>query len=139
MKRTNLLALLLLFTTVLNAQAPQRMSFQAVVRDGDGALVTNGTVGMRISVLQGGENGTAVYVETHEPQTNANGLITLEVGGGTVVSGTMDAINWAEGPYHLKTETDGRVREGLTWAVVQHAEEANDDRCPPMPSACLLA
>lgn len=116
MKRTNLLALLLLFTTVLNAQAPQRMSFQAVVRDGDGALVTNGTVGMRISVLQGGENGTAVYVETHEPQTNANGLITLEVGGGTVVSGTMDAINWAEGPYHLKTETD--PEGGTDYSVV---------------------
>lgn len=28
---------------------------------------------------------------------------------------------------HLKTESDGRVKEDLTWAVVQHADEANDE------------
>ncbi len=70
------------------------------------ALVVNSTVGMRISVLQGSPGGSSVYVETHAPQTNANGLVTLEVGNGTVQSGDLSTIDWTNGPYFLKTETD---------------------------------
>ncbi|HRP00271.1 MAG TPA: hypothetical protein PLN54_12615, partial [Flavobacteriales bacterium] len=73
----------------LSAQAPQRMSYQAVVRDEANALVTNSTVGMRLSILQGSTTGTAVYVETHSAPTNANGLVTVQVGGGAVLSGTL--------------------------------------------------
>jgi hypothetical protein len=32
--------------------------------------------------------------------------VSLEIGGGTVVSGNMATINWANGPYFIKTETD---------------------------------
>ena len=88
------------------AQAPQRMSFQAVVRDAGGKLVAERTVGMRLSILRSSPNGPAVFVETHQPQTNANGLATLEIGAGTPLSGTLAAVDWALGPYFLKTETD---------------------------------
>jgi len=33
-------------------------------------------------------------------------LVSLEIGSGTVVSGTFAGINWAIGPYFIKTETD---------------------------------
>ena len=89
-----------------SAQAPQRMTFQAVLRDASDNLVVSGAVGLRASVLQGSASGTAVYVETHSTSTNANGLATLEIGGGTPVSGTFSGINWGNGPYFLKTETD---------------------------------
>jgi len=93
-------------TAIVFAQAPQKMSYQAVIRNSSNALVINTQVGMQISILQGAANGTAVYVETQTPSTNANGLVSLEVGAGTVVSGTFAAINWANGPYFIKTETD---------------------------------
>jgi hypothetical protein len=82
------------------------MSFQAVVRDEAGQLVTTSPVGMRISVIQGSENGAAVFVETHAAQTNSNGLTTLAIGGGSVVSGSFSGIDWLNGPYYLKTEAD---------------------------------
>jgi hypothetical protein len=88
------------------SQAPQKMSYQAVVRNSDNTLVASKTVGMRISILQGSATGTAVYVETQTPTTNANGLASLEIGGGTIVTGTLAGINWATGPYFIKTETD---------------------------------
>jgi hypothetical protein len=61
---------------------------------------------MRISILQTSSSGTAVYVETQTPITNANGLASIEIGGGTLVSGNFTTINWANGPYFIKTETD---------------------------------
>jgi len=88
------------------SQAPNKFSYQAVIRNSSNALVTNSAVGMRISILQTSATGTAVYVETQTPNTNINGLASLEIGGGTVVSGNFSSINWANGPFFIKTETD---------------------------------
>lgn len=96
----------LLLTASVFAQAPQKMSYQAVIRNNSNALITTTPVGMKISVLQGSATGTAVYVETQTQSTNANGLISLEIGTGTVVTGTFAGIDWATGPYFIKTETD---------------------------------
>jgi hypothetical protein len=106
MKRLFTFLAIALLTVSMFAQSPQLMSYQAVVRNSSNALVTNQAVGMRISILQGSATGTAVYVETQTPSTNANGLASLQIGGGTAVTGTFAAINWATGPYYIKTETD---------------------------------
>jgi len=95
-----------LFTASVFAQIPQKMSYQAVIRNSSDALVTNTQVGMQISILQGSPAGTVIYAETQSPTTNVNGLVTIEIGGGTVVSGTFPAIDWANGSYFIKTETD---------------------------------
>jgi hypothetical protein len=87
-------------------QPPQKMSYQAVIRNSSNALIISKTVGMRISILKGSSSGTAVYVETQSPTTNINGLASLEIGAGTVVSGNFSTIDWAAGPYFVKTETD---------------------------------
>lgn len=88
------------------AQVPQKMSYQAVLRNSSNSLITQTVVGMKISILQGSEVGTPVYVETQEPTTNINGLASLEIGTGEAVSGTFSTIDWATGPYFIKTETD---------------------------------
>ena len=106
MKRIFTIASALLMTSSLWAQAPEKMSYQAVVRDASDALVATQTVGMQISILQTTATGTAVYTETHTPTTNANGLATLEIGTGTVVSGDFTTIDWANDTYFIKTETD---------------------------------
>lgn len=96
----------LLITVSVYAQAPQKMSYQAVIRNNSNALITSTAVGMKISVLQGTSTGTVVYSETQTPSTNANGLVSLEIGSGTPLIGTFAGINWANGPYFIKTETD---------------------------------
>lgn len=100
------LALALLITIHLFAQAPQKMSYQAVIRNSSNALVTSSIIGMRISILQTSASGTVVYTEAQNDFTNANGLINIEIGGGSALSGSFTAINWAAGPYFIKTETD---------------------------------
>ena len=53
------------------------MSYQAVIRNSSNNLVTNAAVGMKISILQGSAEGTAVYAETQLPVTNGNGLVSI--------------------------------------------------------------
>ena len=104
----NLLTLILInsIAFIAQAQAPQKFSYQSVIRNAGNQLVANQNVGIKISILQGNATGSAVYAETHSPLTNANGLASLEIGGGTVLSGNFATINWANGPFFVKTETD---------------------------------
>src|SRR4030042_6299837 len=103
-----LFAFLVVSTLAVTAfpQSPQRMSYQAVVRKTSGELIINQSVGMILSILLGSATGTPVYVETHTTTTNANGLATIEIGGGTIATGTFAGIDWASGTYYIKTETD---------------------------------
>ena len=117
MKKISILFILLaLCVADLFAQAPERFNYQAVIRNASNTLVTNATVGVRVSVLQGSADGNAVYVETHSVSTNANGLLAVEIGGGKVEQGEFNGIDWANGPYFLKTETDpdGGSNYGVT-------------------------
>ncbi len=106
MKRIFTVAAVLMMTASVWAQSPEKMSYQAVVRNSSNQLMQNNAVGMRISILQGTTTGTAVYVETHTPTTNGNGSVTIEIGNGTVVSGSFPSIDWGNGPYFIQTEID---------------------------------
>ncbi|AKK72637.1 hypothetical protein OK18_08390 [Chryseobacterium gallinarum] len=88
------------------AQVPEKMSYQAIIRNGSGQLLNNQSIAVKATILQGSPAGTEVYSERLTGNTNANGLITLEIGSGTVLSGTFATINWPSGNYYLKTETD---------------------------------
>jgi hypothetical protein len=106
MKRIITICAAILMIASVYAQSPEKMSYQAVIRNSSNALVTNTNVGMQISILQGSASGTAVYTETQTPTTNGNGLVSLEIGTGTVLSGNFSTINWANGLYFIKIETD---------------------------------
>jgi hypothetical protein len=87
------------------AQAPNAFSYQSVIRSSSSALVSNKSVSVQLSILQGSSGGTAVYIETHNPTTNAQGLVSIMVGDGTSAQ-NFSSIDWSKGPYFIKTETD---------------------------------
>lgn len=96
------------------AQAPQRFSYQAVVRDAAGALLMNKAVGLEVKVLQGSATGTVLYHERHNLGSNAHGLITAEIGSGSVVSGSLTGVDWSKGPYFLETGIDPKGGTSFT-------------------------
>lgn len=105
MKKLYTLLTALCISCSIYAQAPEFMSYQAIVRDANDALIQNGNVGLRISILQGSETGSAVYTETHVATTNDNGLVTLDIGSGNT-SDDFSSIDWSSGSYFIKSETD---------------------------------
>ncbi|MDG1160287.1 MAG: hypothetical protein P8N19_12405, partial [Flavobacteriales bacterium] len=87
-------------------QAPEGFKYQAVVRDAGNTILNNQAVGMRMTIQQGSIGGAIVYQETFSFTTNAYGLVNLEIGSGTVVSGDFTTIDWANGPYFIETAVD---------------------------------
>ncbi len=102
----NLTLFLLLSTFNLLAQAPEKMSYQSVIRNSSNSLVVNQSVRLRISILHSSITGSAVYSEQHQTTSNSNGLVTISIGAGTSQTGSFSAINWQNGPYFVKMEAD---------------------------------
>ncbi|WP_088323918.1 hypothetical protein [Polaribacter tangerinus] len=86
-------------------QAPESISYQAVIRNANQELVAETTVGVQISILQSTATGNSVYTETHAATTNTNGLLSIAIGNGTTTD-NFASIDWSQGPYFIKTETD---------------------------------
>ena len=97
--------LTLVSSLIAFCQTPDAMSYQAVIRDASNELVASQSVGMQISILQGSASGTVVYTETQTPTTNTNGLVSIAIGEGST-NNDFSSIDWADGPYFIKTETD---------------------------------
>jgi len=87
------------------AQSPEKMTYQAVVRDANNTLLNNQTVGVKISILRSNITGISVYSETQIITSNLNGLVSMEIGSGTT-SDNFSTIDWSIGPYFIKTEID---------------------------------
>ena len=99
------LLVFLIVSYVAFGQTPEKMSYQAIVRDASNTLLVDKLVGIKVSILQNSETGSEVYVETHSVVTNMNGLVALEIGTG-VTSYDFSSIDWTNGPYFVKVETD---------------------------------
>ncbi|MFM7628814.1 MAG: hypothetical protein ACKO44_04795 [Algoriphagus sp.] len=120
MKKVFLALMALLLTSLAWAQAPQKMSYQAIIRTASNVVVASSPVGIKISIVSTSPSGTVVYSERHSKTTNANGLLSLEIGGGIALSGNFSAIDWGNGPYFIKTETD--PSGGSNYSIVGSTE-----------------
>jgi hypothetical protein len=100
MKRITL-ALLLLFSVSIVAQ--QGINYKAVIKDGSGVVVPSTAIDVTFIILDGAVN---VYEETHSPNTDANGIVILNIGEGTPVTGTFSAIDWSSNNHFLNVQID---------------------------------
>jgi len=120
MKKIYLFPLFFLLVYVAQAQAPQKLSYQAVLRNNSNQLLQNRPVGLRISLIKDSVAGLVVYSETHQSTTTNNGLINIQIGGGSPFLGTFNTIDWSKGNYYVKTETD--PDGGTNYSIVGSSE-----------------
>ena len=97
-------------------EVTSRINYQFSVWDKTGAVVKNQPIGVEISILKGSEKGTILYTETHIPTTNANGLATIEIGGGTNTFGNYNTIDWdPKSVFYLSTKV--RLPSEKTYSI----------------------
>lgn len=96
------------------AQVPQKINYQAVARNASGTVLANQNVSVRFTIHDGGTAGPVLYSETQQKSTNQFGLFTAAIGNGTVVIGSMQAINWASGDKYLQVELDPAAGNNFT-------------------------
>ena len=96
--------------------APESMNYQAVIRDGSGNVLASQAVSLRIKILQGSASGSPVYVETFAPTTNAYGSIAIQIGTGSVITGTFNTIDWGANSYFVETAVD--ISGGTNYTVI---------------------
>ncbi|MEJ5245769.1 MAG: DUF1566 domain-containing protein [Bacteroidota bacterium] len=122
MKKLFTILILIILASGIFAQTPEKISYQAVVRDASNNLVTNRTIGIQISILQNSINGNVVYREIFNPnpKTNDNGLLTIEIGSGITVLGSFSGIDWSAGPYFIKTEID--INGGTNYTITSTSQ-----------------
>ena len=101
-----LVALFIFTSVVLKAQSPQKINFQSIVRNTSGVIVSNKSVNFKITILSGSTTGTPVYSETHLKTTDAIGLVSLQIGTGTVSNGVFSSLNWGNASHFIKLEAD---------------------------------
>ncbi|MEO6902655.1 MAG: hypothetical protein ABI315_05825 [Bacteroidia bacterium] len=112
MKRIILLniVLLILGVSLVNAHPPAKFNYQGVARTAAGLPIANQRITLRISIIDvvttPTPSTTVVYTETHVDTTNAFGLYNIAVGGGVVVTGTIQDVNWSFGEKYLQVEMD---------------------------------
>ena len=125
MRLSNFLRSILFFTLFLIieyqavAQSPESMNYQAVIRDGSGNVLASQPVGLRIKILQGSASGSSVYEETFAPTTNAYGSIAIQIGTGTVITGTFNTIDWGGNTHFVETAVDiDGTANGTSYVVI---------------------
>lgn len=100
-----LLFFLLAFLRV-NAQVPQSINYQTVVRSAAGTVMANTSMAVKMDIHSGNSNGQVIYSETSNVVTNQYGLFTHAIGTGTPTSGVFSDIPWQDGNFWLEVSTN---------------------------------
>ena len=119
MKKSILTLIAMLMGIFLYSQAPQKFTYQSIVRSADGSVLRSSDIGLQISILKNSAIGQSVYTETHSARSNVNGLVTVVIGDG--VSGdNISDIDWSTGQYYIKVEVD--PSGGIGYSIEQTAQ-----------------
>lgn len=122
---------------------PAKIDFQAIARDGNGGIIADQNIAVRMSVLQTPLPGMAVFQEEHMVQTDQYGHFALPIGTGTAEIGSFQEIDWTAGPYFVSIAIDPEggsnyiemgALEMMTVPYAfyaKHAEHVNDADADP--------
>ena len=128
MKRFITLLMMVLLAGFAMAQTPQKLSYQAVVRNSANQLVANQPVTVTVDITDAA-GSTNYYSETHSVTTNPNGLISLMVGEGSPVSGKMSDVIWWDAAIKTTIDVTGTKIENTTLVTaVPYALHADSAR-----------
>ena len=78
MKKLTIFFAALFIVLLLQAESPEKISYQAVIRNTKGELVKSQSIGMKISIYFYNKTVPVIsYAETQTPTTDENGLVSI--------------------------------------------------------------
>jgi len=107
--------LFFLFTPFLTfAQSTEYIGYEILINSAKSSNGKTKDVGMKINVIQGSITGKIIYSEHHNITIPSTGLAKIKIGNGEKISGSYKMINWQNGPYFIRTETDLKGQRNYT-------------------------
>lgn len=107
-----LLALLILGLLALLPQdllLAQGFYYQTALRDAQGKIISEEQIDFKVSIISGSISGPVHYAESHNTQSDYYGIVSFNIGEGSVLTGQLGNIDWSSEIYFVKLEMD---REG---------------------------
>jgi len=91
----NLVLIIALFTSqIILAQAPSIFTYQGYIIDEAGNSMDNKDVTFTVTISEDQAASNIYYLEVHDTQSNANGVIDIAIGSGISLQGNMSDIDW---------------------------------------------
>lgn len=87
-------------------QTPLSFRYQAVVQNATGDVIGNKKVSFLVTILKGAIDRERVYSEFHSLNTDQFGMVSMAIGKGNPLFGSLVNIDWGQGEYFLKVEMD---------------------------------
>lgn len=123
MKTIYTLIISIMSLSALIAQTPQKMNYQAVLRNSSGEVQANEEINLELAIIEDAIDGIVIFNETHTITTNEFGLINLEFG--SVNQEDFKAIDWSSGVFFLRVSVNGSELGTTQLLSVPYALYAN--------------
>lgn len=95
--------LAILSASTVHGQAPTKIKYQGVARDGSGAVIANGALTVQFDIHDGSPTGAVIFTETHTSvTTNQFGLFSVNIGEFSPLS----SVIFASGNVYLEVLVD---------------------------------
>jgi hypothetical protein len=88
------------------AQKPESILYQVVVKNLSGEILASKGVALKVSIISDNPSGPVVYTEFHDLTTDKKGVASINIGTGNNRLGNISSIDWGEGTYFIRVETD---------------------------------
>jgi hypothetical protein len=112
----------MLLVTIVLAEVPEHVNYQAIARDLSGTAITNTVANLTFEILQGASTGTIVFTENQTKTTNQFGLFTAEIG--LVNTASFPNIAWGANTYFLRISVNEDVMPAAQLLSVPYALHA---------------
>ena len=114
MKTTLLCIISLLASTIIFSQSG--INYKAIIKDGGGNILVSQAVDLQFIIYEGAALTNNVYQESHTTNTDANGIVIVNIGEGTTTDVFTD-VDWGNDEHWLNVQVNtgaGLVDLGTT-------------------------
>ncbi|MEO9893714.1 hypothetical protein [Aurantibacter sp.] len=125
-----ILVITLFLSAMALAQEGQKnfINYQGVARNADQQLLISETMTIGVTLKVGPTGDTIEYEESHEITTDANGVFSLKIGNGNLVSGDFNSLPWGSGAALATITMNGNEVGTTEMMAVPYALSSADNK-----------